>query len=130
MKITKIKPMFNNIITSMNKYEDDVISEGGIIDTSKQEGGLKEIQTVLAVGSSVRDIKVGDVVCINPTRFAKPTHKKDENSVMGNTEGYSVQMTYNFDIIEMAGKQCLLLQDRDINFIVEEWEEDSLILES
>ena len=31
--------------------------------------------------------------------------------------------TYNFDVIELDGKQCLLLQDRDIEFIIEEYEE-------
>ena len=123
MKINKIKPLFNALITTMDKYYDDVLSESGIIDTTKQEGGLKEYQTVLAIGSSVRDIKVGDLVCVNPSRFAKPIHKKDNNSIMENTEGYSVQMTYNFDVVEMSEKQCLLLQDRDIDFIIESWED-------
>ena len=27
------------------------------------------------------------------------------------------------DVVEMDGQQCLLLQDRDIDFVVEEWEE-------
>ena len=122
MKINKIKPLFNALITTMDKYYDDVLSESGIIDTTKQKGALKEYQPVLAVGSSVRDIKVGDLVWVNPTRFSKPVHKKDENSILNNTEGYSVQMTYNFDVIKMNNTQCLLLQDRDIDFIIEDWE--------
>lgn len=131
IKINKIKPMFNSLICTMNKYNSDTTSDNGIIDTSKQEGCLMEYQTVLAIGESVRGIKVGDLVCVNPTRFAKPVHKKDDNSILKGTEGYSVQMTYNFDTIEIGGELCLLLQDRDIDFIIEEFEEvpDNPILE-
>ena len=130
LKINKIKPMFTSIITSMDKYDSDVISEGGIIDTTKQEGELKEYQTVLAIGSSVRDIKVGDLVCVNPTRFAVKQHQAG-----GLKDGIvkdNPVVRYNFDVIEMGGKQCLLLQDRDIDFIIEEFEEvpDNPILET
>ena len=39
-------------------------------------------------------------------------------------DGPEVELVkYNFDVIEMDGKQCLLLQDRDIDFIIEEYEE-------
>ena len=75
LKVKKIKPMFTALITTMDKYEHDVTTRGGLIDTTKQQGGLKEYQTVLAVGSSVRDIKVGDIVCVNPTRFAVRKHQ-------------------------------------------------------
>ena len=74
LKVKKIKPMFTALITTMDKYEKD-IKIGGLIDTTRQQGGLKEYQKVLAVGSSVRDIKVGDVVCVNPARFAVRKHQ-------------------------------------------------------
>ena len=121
LKINKIKPMFTSIITSMNKYDSDIVSEGGIIDTTNQEGGLKEYQTVLAIGSSVRDIKVGDLVCVNPTRFSIKQHQA--GGLKDGVIGDNPVIRYNFDVIEVGGKQCLLLQDRDINFIIEEFEE-------
>lgn len=121
LKVKKIKPLFTSLITTMDKYEQDKITDGGLIDTSKQQGTLKEYQTVLAVGDSVRNIKVGDLVCVNPARFAVRKHEKGsmrdgiitDNPVVG----------YNFDIVEMDGKNCLLLQDRDIEFIIEDFEE-------
>lgn len=121
LKIKKIKPMFTSIITSMDKYEHDMKTIGGLIDTSRQQGGLKEYQTVLAVGTSVRDIKVGDLVCVNPTRFAVKKHK--EGTLKDGIVTDNPTITYNFDVVEMDGKQCLLLQDRDIDFIIEEFEE-------
>lgn len=121
LKVKKIKPLFTSLITTMDKYEQDKITDGGLIDTSKQQGTLKEYQTVLAVGDSVRNIKVGDLVCVNPARFAVRKHEKGsmrdgiitDNPVVG----------YNFDIVEMDGMNCLLLQDRDIEFIIEDFEE-------
>lgn len=113
--------MFTALITTMDKYEHDVTTRGGLIDTTKQQGGLKEYQTVLAVGSSVRDIKVGDIVCVNPTRFAIRKHQA--GTLKDGIVTDNPVTTYNFDVVEMDGKQCLLLQDRDIDFIIEEYEE-------
>ena len=84
-------------------------------------GSIKEYQKVIAIGSSVRDIKVGDLVCINPTRFAVKKHQagslKDgvvtDNPIIG----------YNFETVNIDGKDYLMLQDRDISFVVENWEE-------
>ena len=121
LKIKKIKPMFTSLITTMDKYEQDKLTNGGLIDSTKQQGTLKEYQTVLAVGDSIRNIKVGDLVCINPTRFAVKKHK--EGSMRDGVITDNPVVTYNFDIVEMDGKQCLLLQDRDIEYIIEDYEE-------
>lgn len=119
--VKKIKPLFTAIITTMEKYEEDVRTASGLIDTTKQQGGLKEYQTVLAVGDSVRTIKVGDLVCVNPTRFAVKKHQA--GSLKDGIVTDNPVVTYNFDVVEMDGKQCLLLQDRDIDFVIEEYEE-------
>lgn len=113
--------MFTSLITTMDKYEHDTMTAGGIIDVSKQQGGLKEYQTVLAVGSQVREIKVGDLVCVNPSRFAVKKHQS--GSLKDGIVTDNPITTYNFDVIEVDGRQCLMLQDRDIDFIIEEYEE-------
>lgn len=122
MVIKKIKPMFTALITTMDKYEHDIITNGGLIDTSKQQGCLKEYQRVVAVGTTVRDIKEGDLVCINPTRFAVRKHK--DGSLKDGVISDNPVIDYKFDIVEMNNTPYLLLQDRDINFIVEDYEED------
>lgn len=120
IKIKKIKPMFTSLITTMDKYEHDVTT-GGVIDVTRQQGTIKEYQTVLAVGSLVKDIKEGDMVCINPSRFAIKKHQA--GTLKDGVVSDNPVIKYNFDIIEIDDKQCLLLQDRDIDFIVEEYEE-------
>lgn len=110
--------MFNNILTTMEKYEEDVMSMGII---TKKQGGLKEYQKVVEVGSSVRDVKEGDLVCINPKRFAVRKHQ--DGSLKDGVITDNPVTTYNFDVIELNGVQYLLLQDRDIDFIITESEE-------
>ena len=120
IRIKKLKPMFNSIITTMDKYEKDV-ETNGIIDNKRQEGSLKEYQTVLAVGTTVRDIKEGDVVCIDPTRYMVTKHK--DKSLQGNIVGDEIAVGYKFNTIKLQDKDCLMLFDQDISFIVEESED-------
>ena len=118
--VKKIKPMFTSLITTMDKYEEEIKTADGLVDTTKQVGGLKEYQKVLAVGDSVRGIKVGDLVCVNPSRFAVRKHQA--GSLKDGIVSDNPITTYNFDVVEMDGEQCLLLQDRDIDFIIEDYE--------
>ena len=113
--------MFTSIITTMDVYDEDNFTDGGLIDVAKQRGTLKEYQKVVAIGGSVREIKVGDLVSINPTRFAVKKHK--EGSLKDGVISDNPVIDYHFDVVEMNDKKHLLLQDRDINFIIEEYEE-------
>jgi len=116
LKIKKIKPMFNNIVTTADKYEDDYRT-GGIIDPSKSRGSLKEYQTVVAVGNMVKDIKPGDTVMIDPKRYAVMKHKpgslKDgvitDNPVIG----------YNFNTVMINDVMHLILVDTDVRYVFE-----------
>lgn len=112
--------MFTALLTTMDKYDEDRYTSGGIIDPTKTKAGLKEYQTVIAIGTSVRDIQVGDLVCVNPNRFAIKQHK--QGSMMDGVIEDNPVTKYNFDVVEVDDKQYLLLQDRDIEFIVEDYE--------
>ena len=129
LKINKIMPLFTSLITTMNKYEDDV-KIGSIVDGSKAKGTLKEYQKVIAVGPSVREIKEGDWVMINPQRFATVNHKHKPNSLAQDVQKDTTTITYSFDVVNMNGEDYLLLQDRDIMYVfegeeIEETEEKS-----
>ena len=123
IRIKKIKPLFTSVVTTMDRYTEDVTLESGLIDTTKQQGGIKEYQTVVAVGGSVRDIKVGDLVCINPIRYAVKKHQ--EGSLKDGVITDNSVIRFDFAKIEMNGKQYLYLQDRDIDFVIEEFDEVS-----
>ena len=118
IKIKKIKPMFTAILTTMDTYDDDVTCNSIIVKT---KGTIKEYQKVVAVGDTVRSVKVGDLVCINPKRYAVVKHQ--EGSLQDGVVSDNPVVRYNFDIIEMNDTPYLLLQDSDISYIIEEFEE-------
>lgn len=72
LKIKKIKPMFNRILVTADKYENDVKQGGVVVVTA---GTLKEYQKVISVGDTVRGIKEGDFVLIN-SRCAFPQSRR------------------------------------------------------
>lgn len=125
--IKKVKPMFNGLITTMNRYGSDQKVKGTTLIDSSKANSVKEYQTVVAVGPMVRGIEVGDIVFINPKRYAVMKHKAGsledgvikDNPVIG----------YNFDIVEIDGVEHLYLQDSDIKFVaeIEEFEESPTI---
>lgn len=119
-KLIKVKPMFNRIITTMDTYETDQMV-GGVIDARKTQGSLKEYQTVVAVGSTVRDIEIGDVVAINPTRYAVMKH--EDKSLKNGVIGDNLVKGFKFNTITINDKEHLMLYDQDIDFIVEESKE-------
>lgn len=124
--IKKIKPLFNGVITTMDKYP-KIVTTGTVIDPTKS-GAVKEYQKVVAIGPMVRGIEVGDIVFINPSRYAVMKHKKGtledgvikDNPVVG----------YNFDIVNIDGVDHLFLQDNDIKYVaeVEEFDENPTIV--
>jgi len=118
LNITKIKPLFTSVVTTMDRYSEDVKIGGGLVDGSKMAGTLKEYQTVVAVGPNARVAK-GDKVMINPARYAKVNHKHKKNS-LGQLESDDItSITYQFDVVHINGVDHLLIQDTDIMYIFE-----------
>ena len=115
--IKKIKPMFNGLITTMNRYEQDVKVKGTDLIDSSKSNAVKEYQTVVAVGPMVRGIEVGDTVFINPNRYAVMKHKA--GSLQDGVIKDNPVIGYNFDIVEIEGVNHLYLQDSDIKSVAE-----------
>ena len=118
LHIKKIKPLFTSIVTTGDKYEEDMYNEG-LIEARK--GDLKTYQKVVAVGSSVRDIKVGDMVMINVMNYAVKRYSKDSlQNDMDNNPIIRFQFNWvQVDDEDGNPQDCLLLNDRDILFAFE-----------
>lgn len=119
--IKKIQPMYTKILTTMCKYDEDELTAGGLIDSTKTQGTLKEYQTVIAVGNSVRNVKVGDLVCVNPERYAVKKH--EAGSLKDGVITDNPVIKYNFNIMELEGVPHLLLDENDVSFIITDYEE-------
>lgn len=122
LNIKKIRPMANYLVTTKDEYTEEDVRTGGLI--IKMVGSLKEYQKVVAVGSMVRGIKVGDLVCINPKRYAK--YKHQPGSLKDGVVTDNPVVAYNFNVIELDHVPHLLLTDQDIDFIIEDSEEEEV----
>lgn len=127
LHIKKIKPLFTKLLTTGDKYEEDMYTKGIIV---ANKGDLKLYQKVLAVGTSVRDIKVGDTVMINPNNYA--VMKYDPNSIKNDMD-MNKKISWNLPWVTIDDengkpKECLLLNDRDIEFIFEGEEKNEKII--
>lgn len=74
-KVTKIKPVANHIVTTMEMYSNEEMMQNGLYDGTKMNT-IKEYQKVLEVGPMARDVKPGDIVRINPARYVQILHKQ------------------------------------------------------
>ena len=111
--------MANYLVTTKDEYTDEDIKKGGLI--VKTKGALKEYQKVVAIGPLVRGIQVGDLVCINPRRYAK--YKHNPGSLKDGVITDNPVVAYNFNVIDLDHVSHLLITDQDIDFVIEEWEE-------
>lgn len=127
LHIKKIKPMFNHLLLTADRFEKDVV-ESGIIVAKK--GDLKLWQTVVAIGSTVRDIKVGDKVMIIPDHFA--VKKYNKNSVQNDLDNNPV-LSYRFPFETMEdekgeAKDYLYISDNSVRYVFEGEEKDDTFI--
>ena len=122
MNIKKIKPMFNRIITTAKVYTEDELKSGGIIDSTKMQMSIREYQTVVAVGNTVKDIKVGDLVKLNYDRYLVRKYK--ENSIQNDINKFNPVDEYRFRIVTMNHETYLQLYDSDVEYVIEEYGEE------
>lgn len=124
--IKKVRPLFTGVITTAKKYVGQQTAKKGgiIIDTRKMDGDLNFYQTVVSVGSTVRDVKEGDVVKINFARYAKAKHTPGAIDEAQNKQFDNLGWDYEIPIIIIEDTEYLFIQDRDIEYIVEDYEVD------
>lgn len=125
-KIKKVRPLFTGVITTAKKFVGDQATKKGsiIVDTRKMDGSLNYYQTVVSVGSTVRGLKEGDIVKINFSRFAKAKHTPGAVDEAANKQFDNLSWDYEIPIIIIEDTEYLFLQDRDIEYIVEDYEVD------
>lgn len=118
--IKKVRPLFTGIVTTANKYVGDITSESGLILTDKMEGGLNVYQTVVSVGAMCKDIKEGNIVCLNYKRYLVPKHLPGK--IENNIQSDNLSGTYEIPMIRINGKDYLFLQTNDVEYIVEDYD--------
>ena len=118
IRINEIQPLFTTIITTLDIYEEDLI-ENGVLKAP--QGALRMYQKVLAVGDSVRGIKVGDIILLNFENYIKRKFK--ENSIKEDMSAQEDEYVYDIPRILIGGKICGKFQDRDVEGVITDFEE-------
>lgn len=126
LHISKVKPMFTALVTTADRFEEDY-TEGGIVLFNR--GTYKPWQTIVAVGTSIRDLKEGDKVMVNLNNYA--VQQYDKNSIQ-NDLGNNKKIRYAFNFIQMDDangntKEYFLFNDRDVSYSFEGEEKPELI---
>lgn len=127
LKLKKITPVYTSILVSCDKYQSpEKIGDTKIIDPAKSKIMIKEHQTVLAVGNLVHIVKPGDKIAINPMKYAKFKQVYQKNSLRNDTEQFKKEIVgFDFPTIEVDNQELMLLDERDILYIVDEDYEDN-----
>ena len=125
LKITKIKPMFTDIIITAERFDRDIVEKGIVV---ANKGDLKSYQTVIAVGDSIRNISVGDKVMVNFEVFAE--HKIPVNSIKKDMDVNDPIVRYNIPWVNMTDadgndKVYIRIPDRAVEFVFEGEEVDT-----
>lgn len=125
LKAKSVTPVYTNILVTFDKYsEPEKISGSDVIDPDKSKIMVKEYQKVLKVGNQVRLVKPGDMIAINPAKYARYKQVK-QNSLRNDLESYKNEIVgFNFPTIEVDGKELMLLDERDILYIIDDYEDD------
>lgn len=128
LHIKKIKPMYTALVVTGDRFEKDWYS-GGLIVANK--GDLKPWQTIVSIGTSIRDLSVGDKVMINVGNYAVKKYSKDslQNDLDNNK---TIRYMFNWVTVDDEDgnpQDCLLLNDRDILYVFEGEEEEEQALE-
>ena len=119
LQIKSIRPVYTKLLTTANRY-DKSQKNGVLLDAKKLEGRYKEYQTVVKVGSSVREVKEGEIVLIDPSRYMK--RKYNDNSLREDfVENPIIEI--NMPTVTMDGQDYFMIDERDIAYIIEDSEE-------
>ena len=119
LKVKDIRPVYTRLITTANKYEETQMN-GNLIDVNKMEGRYKEYQTVIRVGSAVREVKEGDVVLIDPSRYMK--RKFSDNSLREDFVDNPI-VEINIPTVTMNDEDYFMIEERDIAYVIADSEE-------
>ena len=122
LKKRRIRPVGSQVLVTESLYGWDDFDEAGLI--RHKRGDLKTYQEVISVGNDVTWVKPGDIVEINYYKYCQ--FENDENSIKVN--GSNKIVSINLNEVELEGTDgepvtCFIIDQRDIKYILEEYEE-------
>lgn len=122
LKIKEVVPPHTMILVTADTYsESECISDTGMIENDLV-GTLKEVQTVLAVGPSVKDIKVGDLVYLDFRKYERRKFSKDDTKSDMPDEYENPIISYEIPMFEVNDSPCLLVDSYNVFFKITDFD--------
>ena len=125
LKIKDIQPLYNMLVTTCDMYDDDSVTDSGIIKEQKAKT-LKEVQKVLKVGPNVTGIKPGDNVFLKFNLMQRKTFTEKEKHDQNSLRTIGVEPVFQLDtslIYNLNGENVLFLHQNQVeDFIVTDFE--------
>lgn len=123
--VKKIRPLFTKVLLTCDKEDGEglLIPGTNLLDGSKavkKGGDIMQYQTVVAVGDSIRNLKVGDVVCLNLNAFALRKYKT--NGIQDQVEECKQEtLEWVIPVVKIDDKDYIFTDDINILYVVEEY---------
>ena len=129
--IEQIEILNNEILTTAERHKSSGITLlGKVQELETMDGQLKLWQRVEQVGPMVRNVKPGDMILINPTRYGikKPGREYEENTILDSNGGIKKKGVGDFivklPVVMVAGEEKLRIFDSDVDCILKSWREE------
>ncbi len=100
MRNFEIQPLFNKVVITLNREEED----GGLV---LSDNTLSEIQYVLARGSMVKEVEVGQKIIIDIEKMMVPVKRES-------LDAYETVMQVKIDPIKIGDNIYAIIEDRYI----------------
>lgn len=121
-KYVEVKPTFTKLIVTADKFNEAECTQSGIV-LPELLGTIKDMQKVVFMGYSCRDIEIGNLVSLNFDRYKKTYQKKDNTIQDDINEHYKKVFKYELPIITINDVEYLFLDMCDVEYIVKDYEE-------
>ena len=78
----------------------------------------------------VRLVVPGDIIAINPMKYAKFKQVAQKNSLREDVQQYKKEIVgFDFPTMEVDGEEVMLLEENDILYIINDYEDDGQLPE-
>lgn len=138
LHIKRIIPRYTQVITTANRYEKDDYNGSPIVEKGHFKGDIKQYQTVIAVGKTVRELEVGTQVMLDFEPYRK--RKVPVNSIKEKMDVDNPIVEEHLPLFEMDDEngntsEFLMMDERNVVFPfegeeVEDESQSNLILPS
>lgn len=117
IKAKEIKPMFDNVLVTFNKLDEDAMINGVAVP----KGTFLWEQKVISADENNTPFNGGEIVHLNLVRYQQLKHKP--GSIKEGVIGDNPIIGYKLPIVEIDNKEYLLLESRDIDYIITKYDE-------